>query len=78
MLKSFENCNTFFIVASRSFHILDSFDSYDDDDDDDISIYNRKVLCVCLSVTKNDHFPKWFPWFFKVVSWFFMVFGWFP
>ena len=35
MLKSFENCNTFFTVASRFFHISDTFDSYDDDDDGD-------------------------------------------
>ena len=33
MLKSFENCNTLFTVASRFFHISDTFDSYDDDDD---------------------------------------------
>ena len=33
MLKSFENCNTFFTVGFRFFHISDTFDSYDDDDD---------------------------------------------
>ena len=35
MLESFENCNNYFTVASRFFHISDTFDSYDDDDDDD-------------------------------------------
>ena len=47
------------------------------------SIYNRKVLSVCLSVTKNDHFAqrsqfKFFSgskWFQVGLLWFFMVPG---
>ena len=38
------------------------YDDFDDDYDDDIYIM-MKCVCVCLSVTKNHHFPlpSWAP-----------------
>ena len=58
MLKSFENCNTFFTVGFRFFHISDTFDSYDDDDDDDDGTADEVKRANVLTAPKTV-LPEW-------------------